>query len=255
MSSLIPIERRKRILDILVREQSARVNDLSDALGVSEVTIRRDLEMLENEGLLERCYGGAIIGHHLRTEPLYSQKRTTFQDEKGRIGALSASLVEDGETIFVGAGTTTLEIFSNLAGKNLQIITTNLGVITEGRIPGIEVTLTGGNYREQAHSLLGPDTILSLQHYHASKCFIGTDGITIKQGLTTPNVAEALVLRTMLERTRGPKILMTDHSKFGLVASATSCMINEIDIIVTDDGLDQGYQAELGALGVEVLLA
>lgn len=255
MSLLMPIQRRKQILDILVKQQSIRVSDLCDAFNVSEVTIRRDLEFMEQEGLLERCHGGAVIGHHLATEPLFTQKQTSYLDAKQKIGALAATLIQDGETVFISAGTTTLQIFQNLSSKELQIVTTNIGAVTEMRSQGIETTLTGGNYRKKSHSLSGPASLLTLQYYHASKCFIGIDGISTKHGLTTPLVEEAMVLRTMMERTHGMKILLTDHSKFGVVASVKVCNINEVDVIITDGLLNPSYKQDLESMGVKVLIA
>ena len=255
MPTLIPIQRRRQILDILVDKQSVRVSDLSETLKVSEVTIRRDLEILEQEGLLERCHGGAVIGHHLTIEPLFSQKQTSFLDQKRKIGALAASLIEEGETVFVGSGTTTLSIFQNLNHSELQIVTTNIGAVTETRMHGVQVTLTGGNYRSKSHALLGPASILTLQYYLASKCFIGADGISTKHGLTTPLVEEAMVLKTMLERTHGMRILVTDHSKFGVVAAVKLCNVKEIDVIITDSELNPSYKQDLESLGVKVLLA
>jgi DeoR family transcriptional regulator, fructose operon transcriptional repressor len=252
---MIPIERRKKILDLLVKKQSVRVSDLSEEFDVSEATIRRDLDVMEQEGLLEKYHGGAVIGHHLTIEPLYDQKQTSFYPEKHKIGSLGATLIQDGETVFIGAGTTTLQIFPNLTNLGVQIITTNIGFITEKQTQGIQVTLTGGNYRHKSHSLIGPASILSLQHYHASKCFIGTDGISLKHGLTTPLVEEAMLLKTMLERTHGMKILLADHSKFGVVSSVKVCSVGDIDVIVSDSALNPAYIQDLESMGIKVLIA
>jgi len=251
----MPIERRKQILDMLTKQQSVRVRDLCIIFKVSEVTIRRDLESMEQDGLLERCHGGAVIGRHMITEPLFIQKQTSYLTAKQKIGALAATLIQEGETVFIGSGTTTLQIFQNLSCQELQIITTNIGAVTEARSQSMGTTLTGGNYREKSHSLLGPAALLTLQYYHANKCFIGTDGISPKHGLTTPLVEEATVLRMMLERTHGTKILLTDHSKFGVVASAKICTISEIDVIITDELLAPSYKQELESMGVQVLIA
>ncbi len=255
MTTLIPVERRKRILDMLKRDRSVRVVELSELFDVSEVTIRRDLELMEEEGLLSRSYGGAVIGHHLQSEQLYVQKSTSFQYEKERIGALAATLVEPGETVFVGSGTTTLQMFRHLQEMKLQIVTPNAGVITENDLPDLDFTLIGGNYRRLSNSFVGMTAMTMLQQFHASKCFIGADGFTIKHGITSASIDEAVFVRTMAEQTRGKVILLADHSKFGTVASAFTVPASMLDIIITDPGIDEGYVKDLENMGVEVLIA
>lgn len=252
---LVPNERRRRILEILFENQSVRVNELSLLLDVSEVTIRRDLESMEREGLLERCHGGATLNTHLNIEPLFSQKNMAFLEEKRRIGLLAASLVEPGETIFINSGTTTLQIFRYLGGKNLQVITSNLGAITEGDVPGAEIVMLGGVYRAPSHSYVGAPALRSLKHYFASKCFIGVDGISIRHGVTTPSIEEAMVASTMIDKTHGKVILVADHSKFGVIASSLTCELDQIDIVITDAGIDIGYKQDLESMGIEVLIA
>lgn len=253
--TLVPNERRRRILESLFEHQSVRVTELSQLLGVSEVTIRRDLESMERDNLLERCHGGATLNTHLNIEPLFSQKNTSFLEEKRRIGMLAASLVEDGETIFINSGTTTLQIFRHLAGKNLQVITSNMGAITEGEVPGVEVIAIGGIYRAHSHSFVGAPALQSLKHYYASKCFIGVDGVSIRHGLTTPSIDEAMVASTMIERTHGKAIIVVDHSKFGVIASSLTSELDLADVVVTDSGVDPGYKQDLERMGVEVLIA
>lgn len=255
MSSLIPVERRKRILDILKRDHSVRVVELSELFDVSEVTIRRDLELMEEEGLLSRSYGGAVIGQHLQTEQLYANKSSSFQNEKELIGALAATLVNEGETLFVGSGTTTLKLFQHLGEKKAQIITPNAGLITENDLPELDYVMIGGNYRKLSHAFVGTTAMFMIQHFHASKCFIGADGLSVKHGLTSASVDEAIFVRTMVEQTKGPVIVLADSSKFGTVASAFTIPIATIDIIITDEGVDEGYIQDLNALGVEVMIA
>lgn len=255
METIGPNERKHRILEALFEQQYVRVNELSEILGVSAVTIRRDLEAMEREGLLERCHGGATINTHLNIEPLFSQKNTANLEEKRRIGLRAASLVEEGETVFVHSGTTTLQMLRCLAGKNLQVITSNVGAITENEMPGVKIATIGGVYRAPSHSFVGAPALRTIKHYFASKCFIGVDGISIRHGATTPSVDEAMVASTMIENTQGKVVLLADSSKFGVVASSLTCELDVVDIIVTDAGIDPGYKQDLENMGIEVLIA
>jgi len=252
---LIPAERRNRILELLRAQGSVRVSTLGELLGVTEVTIRRDLERLERQGLLERTHGGAIHTQRMRLEPLYTEKHLRHQEEKRAIGAVAASLVEDGDTLLINSGSTTLQIFRHLAGKDVRIITSNMGVTLETMGLGLDIMLTGGTYREQSNSLVGPIAILTLQQVYGSKCFIGVDGISPKCGLTTPILREAEVARTMIERTRGEVIIVADHSKFGVVSNYLTASLDKVDRIVTDDGFNEDYRSDLEAFGIEITIA
>jgi len=254
-SRLIPAERRNRIIELLQRQGSVRVSDLSNLLNVSEITIRRDLDFLEQEGFLERTHGGAILSRRMRVEPLYTQKYKIHLEEKRKIGAKAATLVDPGETIFINSGSTTLQIFRHLAGKNVRVITSNVGAPAECQGLDVDLVLIGGAYRERSHSLVGPLAMLSLRQVYASKCFIGVDGISIKYGLTTPIFEEAEVARTMIERTRGKVVVVADHSKLGMVADCVIAPIDAVDILVVDAGADEEYQRELENAGVQIVIA
>jgi DeoR family fructose operon transcriptional repressor len=252
---LIPAERRNRILEILRTQGSVRVSTLGEFLGVTEVTIRRDLERLERKGLLERTHGGATYGHRMRLEPRYTEKYLLHQEEKRAIGAAAATLVEDGDTLLINSGSTTLPIFRYLASKDVRIITSNMGGGLEAAGLGLDIMLTGGTYREQSNSLVGPMAILVLQQVYGSKCFIGVDGVSPKYGLTTPILEEAEVARTMIERTRGEVIVVADHTKFGVVSNYLTAPLDKVDHIITDAGFNEDYRSELEILGIEITVA
>lgn len=254
-SRLIPAERRNLILAELEREGSVRVLELSNLLGVSEVTIRRDLELLEGERLLERTHGGAVLSRQIWVEPVYSAKHQSHLPEKRKIGAAAADLVEPGETLFINSGSTTLQIFRNLARKQAHVITSNAGVIPECQDLDIELSLTGGTYRGQSHSFVGALALQTLKRFYASKCFIGVDGISLQYGLTTPNLEEAEIARTMIENTLGKVVIVADHSKIGMVANCVSAPVEKVDILVVDPGIDEDYRQELENLGIQIIIA
>lgn len=256
MAVLIPAERRRRISEALRTQGTVRVSDLSDLLRVSEITIRRDLEQLEAEGLLERTHGGAIYNQHIRLEPRYSEKHRAYTEEKRQIGAAAATLVADGSTVFINSGSTTLRIFTHLAGKkDVKVITSNMGAFLEAQEADLELMLTGGLYRPQSNSLVGPLAMLSLQQVFADQCFIGVDGISLKYGVTTPNAQEAELARTMIARTHGQVVVVADHSKFGVVADFVSAPLEQIDILVTDRATHPEHVYNLQEAGVQVIIA
>ena len=252
---LIPAERRNRILTILGDEHSVRVVDLSERLGVSEVTIRRDLDLLEHKGIVERSHGGAVLSQRIRVEPQFADKARTNLAEKRRIGQAAATLVRPGETIFVNSGSTTLQLFQHLAGKRVRVVTSNAGAIGELQGSDAELILIGGTYRAQSHSFVGPLALLTLQGMYASKCFIGVDGVSLKCGLTTPSLEEAEVARTMIEHTHGEVVILADHSKLGAIADCVTASLDRADTVVVDDGLDEGYRLDLETLGMRLVVA
>ena len=160
---MLPAERRNRILNQLRTAGAVRVGDLSELLDVSEITIRRDLEQMELEGMLERTHGGAIFNQRIRLEPLFSEKHRAHQIEKSQIGAAAARLVQDGDTLLVNSGSTTLQLFRHLSGKrNIKVITSNMSAFVEAQGSEMELLLVGGSYRAQSNSLVGPLALLSL---------------------------------------------------------------------------------------------
>ena len=253
---LIPAERKLRIQQIIQAHGIVRVSNLSDILGVSTITIRRDLEQLEQEGVLERTHGGAITSQRLKMEFPFTKKDSINREAKQIIGMAASKLVEDGDTLFINSGSTTLRIFSNLVGiKNLRVITSNMSAFLETQDSDLELILTGGIYREQSNSMVGNFATHNLQKVFASKCFIGVDGISRKHGLTTPISDEADVARTMIQGTRGQVIVVADPSKLGVVSNFVTASISQVNILVTSEGANMEYLTDLEEEGVEVIIA
>jgi DeoR/GlpR family transcriptional regulator of sugar metabolism len=252
---LIPAERRKLILELLQSQGSVHVTELSARLAVTEVTIRRDLEALEAERLLERTHGGAVISRRMRVEPGYSQKHQLRMEEKRAIGRAAAALVEPGETIFIHSGSTNLQIFPYLAGKNVRIITSNAGVVELAGALDPDLIVVGGIYRKQSNSFVGPPAVHCIQEFYASKCFIGVDGVSCQYGLTTPSLDEAEIARTMMAHTHGKVVVVADHSKIGQVADCVTAPIQAADLLVVDGGFIEEYRQELEDLGLQILIA
>lgn len=253
---LIPAQRRERIREYIQIHPIVRSADLCEMLGVSEATIRRDLEWLEEQGVLERTHGGAVRSQRVPYEPEYAQRAQTRTAEKLRIGKAAASLVESGDVIFANSGTTTTQVIVHMPSiPRLQVITNNVRAALEAGDLTFELRLLGGAFYPRASSVVGQYATEMLRRVYASKAFIGVEGVSPRYGCTVPDEREAKIVRLMIERTRGPVILVADHSKWGAVSNFQVAHIHDVARLITDSGLDPDARAELVAHSVDVLIA
>jgi len=260
-------KRREAITQQLGRERVVHVAELSQRFGVSEVSIRRDLERLERQGLLQRVHGSSIAvmagsgaGEQAQGGQAQGRASTPHLDEKRRIGSAAAALIRPGDRVLFDSGTTVLEVAralsNDLAGAgNLTAITCSLPIVQElGHRQEIHLLLLGGIYLPAYRVVVGPQTIENLRDLHADKIFLGTDGLTLDHGLTTANILEAEVDRAMV-KAAAQKIVVADSSKIGFVGLTTIIPLKEIDILVTDRGASESFLEQLRRLGVQVILA
>jgi DeoR family transcriptional regulator of aga operon len=248
------VDRRSAILDILNENGKIHVDQLSKAFEVSEVTVRNDLKRLEQEGFLKRIHGGALKTETVALDLTLSEKAKKHAAEKRKIGRAAADLVREGETIILDSGTTTMEVARNLKNRiNITVITNALNIATElaGR-EGIEVILTGGILRENSFSLVGPHAERTLHECFGDKLFLGVDGISVKYGVTTPNLLEAQVNRIMVEQAK-EVVVVTDSSKFEKRSLSLIVPINKIHKIITDASIPAHELAALKSQGIEVI--
>ncbi|HEV8564431.1 MAG TPA: DeoR/GlpR family DNA-binding transcription regulator [Actinomycetota bacterium] len=255
MEQPLPVERHRRIQEILRGRQAARVSTLSDLLGVSEVTIRRDLEDLDRRGVLERTHGGAILSQRTRAELAYGEATARHSEQKRWIGEAAARLVQPGDTIFMNGGTTTLQVFRNLDLPDIRVVTNHIGIALEASTRSFEVLLAGGEFRTPSNSCVGAFATDTVRKVFASRAFIGVEGVSRRAGLTAAAAEEANIALVMIDQTRGPVVVVADSSKIGTVADFVVSPLDEISQIVTDPGIDDEYRLELDELGVEVLVA
>lgn len=257
--TLIPAQRRRLIREYLEIHQIARSSTLSDLLKASEATIRRDLEYLEMQGIVERTHGGAILSQRLPKEPAYAHSAQAHPEEKRAIGRAAAMLVEDGDTVFLNSGTTTTEVLRNLRSRtdlpNLTLLTSNVTAALEARDAPFEVILLGGTLRPRSNSVAGRFAIDMLKQVYAKKCFVGVDGISLKYNITTPSSAEAEIAAVMIERTRGLAVVVADHSKWGVVSNFEMAKIDQIQVLVTDENLSDDARSQLEGRSVEVVVS
>jgi DeoR/GlpR family transcriptional regulator of sugar metabolism len=225
-------------------------------LDVSDATIRRDLEWLEDDGLVERTHGGAILNERLNLEPEYQQRAQHSPAEKSQIGALAASMIANGDIVFVNSGTTTTQVIRHIRrDADVTIITNNLIAVLEMGDVDYDLLLLGGEFQPKSHSVAGRFALNNLAQIYASKAFIGVDGVSLKHGYTVPTNAEAEVVNLMLERTHGPVYIVCDHRKWGVISNFEIAPIHLIPRLITDDGLDPSARAALAARSVEIWLA
>jgi len=253
---LIPAQRRERIQEYLAIHQIARTVDLCEMLETSEATVRRDLEWLEQKGILERTHGGAIFNQRMILEQEYQQRAQHHPEEKRRIGELAASLIEEGDIVFINSGTTATQVLQHIRNDSrITVFTNNVSAAIDRGEPGFHYYLIGGEFQPRSNSLAGRFAIENLKQVYANKVILGVDGMSLKHGCTVPSNAEAEVVRQMIERTKGLVIIATDHSKWGVVSNFQVAAIDEVDKLVTDDKLDSSAIESLAAHDVECLLA
>lgn len=254
MREMFPAERQGRILEILAEQRGVRVSVLSDLLGVSEMTIRRDLERLETEGLLSRTHGGAILKQRIVEEPRYVTNVRANAHEKERIAQATAAMIKQGETVFLGSGTTATQVLSYVdPDLQARIVTHNLGAVSSAQKKALDVIILGGLYRPRSNTVEGALSLEVLGNFHASKFILGADGVSLEEGITTASVGLAGVERAMIRQTRGEVIVLADRSKIGIVGDFVICTLDEIHTVVVDDGIDSDVRDEMLRRGLRVV--
>lgn len=249
------VERRSNILELLHQTNSLRVEVLAQQLGVSSVTIRNDLNALEQQGFVTRSHGFAVLNSRLIAELSIADKRNHYPELKQRIGKLAASLLSNGERIILDSGTTTKAIVSHLNDLSLTILTNGLDIAMElVACPNVEIRMTGGVLRKNAMSFSGVMADHNLRHARFDKVFLGVDGFDLQKGVTTFNEQEAHLNRLMCEAAN-QVIVVADSSKFGQYSDFMICNANQVDVLVTDDQLPKNYREYLENAGVQVLIA
>ncbi|MCZ2260537.1 DeoR/GlpR family DNA-binding transcription regulator [Sporosarcina sp. G11-34] len=212
-------ERQEIIMKLLAEKQTIKIQDIVEATMASESTIRRDLTELEEQHKLERIHGGATVSERKLQEMSITEKSSRNLQEKVRIAKYAASLVQDGDCIFIDAGTTTFQMIPFLGNKNIVVVTNGLTHVNSLIEQGITTYLTGGYVKAKTSALVGPQTIQSLENYRFDKCFLGVNGFHIEFGFTTPDPEEAAVKQ--LARTLAKKTyVVADHSKYDKVSFA-----------------------------------
>lgn len=245
-------ERRRRIVELLATDDRAEVGALALRFGVSESTIRRDLQLLSENGTVERTRGGALPPS--RFEPSFGEKETENRAQKRAIARAAAELVEPGQTIFLDAGTTTLELARALRTRNDITVASNSVPIAVELANRLRLMLTGGSVKESTLALIGPMAERSIEQMHVDIAFIGMNGVSATAGLTTPTWEEAAVKVRMIQSAR-LAVVLADSAKLGAVTFAHVAGLDEVDLLITDDGAPNGELEALRSAGLEIQVA
>jgi DeoR family transcriptional regulator of aga operon len=256
MSEFIPTEERQSlILDLLLRQGRLTVAEIVERFKVSEATARRDLEALAEQGKIQRVHGGALPLRQAPPEPPLLQRESERFFEKHRIAQAAAALVQDGETVFIASGSTTLQVARQLRGRPLTVITNSLPVMnTLAGVPNVSLIGIGGELRQSELSFVGHIAEQAIAELRADKVILGVHALSIEHGLTSDYLPEVLTDRAILKIGR-EVILVADHTKFNTVSTAFIAPITAVHCLVTDSAAPAEQVAALRELGLRVILA
>jgi DeoR/GlpR family transcriptional regulator of sugar metabolism len=253
---MIPAERRRRILSRTRVEGVVSTQELAEELDVSELTVRRDLKVMADEGLLVRTRGGASMRGSLAQELTYLEKTAEAHREKVAIAARAAGLVESGDSVILGPGTSTLELANQIRQvSDLTVVTNSLLVVDAlMSVSNVQVEVTAGSLRRSIRALVGPLTEESLRTLKVNKVFISGNGVTHERGLTTPEVTVASSDRALVAAGE-KRIVLADHTKIGNDTMWQTMSVDQMDVLVTDQQAPADELEALGNAGVEVIIA
>jgi len=250
-----PATRRLQILEALRASGEVRVEDLIAQFDISPATARRDLRLLERQGLAIRRHGGATTPELSLYEASFRQRERTCSVEKRRIGLAAAALVADRQTVALTGGTTTTAVARALRGRQVVVVTNAVNIAMElAREERIRVHLTGGRLRGSSYELVGGAAVQALAGLNVDLAFIGVNGISVERGLTTFNEEEAEVNRAMVYAAQRV-VVVADHTKMGKATLVQICPINAAHLFITDSGAAPEEVERFRRAGLEVQLA
>jgi DeoR family transcriptional regulator of aga operon len=254
-NALSSYERQRELTRLIGRMGRLSVAQICEQFNISEATARRDLDALAEQGHIQRVHGGAIVVRKAAPEEPILRRSHEQEQEKERIGHVTAALVQDGETIFLGSGTTVLQVAQHLVTRDITVITNSLPVINlmSGR-ENITLIALGGMLRDSELSFIGHLTEQALSEVRADKVIIGIRAISLEHGLTNDYLPETLTDRAILNAGR-EIIIAADHTKCGVISTAFVAPITAINTLVTDNETDTGFIESLRTQGIEVIVA
>jgi len=253
---MLAIQRREKILELIKEDGSAKVVALAKLFKVTEVTIRQDLDKLEKDGLVVKEHGGAYLKNvedQVRTFSLANQENI---DKKELIAIKCLEFIDSGDTIILDSGSTTTEIAKKLRGyHNLTVITNALNIaLILGAEPGIEVIMTGGEFKPPTLSLTGQKAADFFKGLNVQKLFLATAGISLKSGLTYPSISDLVVKKAMIDAA-DTTYLVADSTKIGKSSFASLGALSLIDYIITDAGIEQKHKALFKENEIELIVS
>lgn len=251
---MLAIERKNKILDILRKDGRVVVNKLSAMFGVTEETIRRDLEKLEKEGFAKKSYGGAIMLENANVDLPYMVRKESNVEGKEYIAEVISNMIEDGDHIMLDASSTAVYIAKHLkAKKNLTLITNSIEILLElSDVTGWKILSTGGAMREGSLSMVGYQAEKMISTYHVDKTIISSKGVDMEKGITDSNEMDAHIKNLMLGATN-MRILAVDQSKFDKISFTKIEELANIDLVVTDAEPSDFWKKTFDSLNIQVL--
>lgn len=255
---MLIVERQARLQELIARRNITDLDALAQELGVSQSTVRRDVEALEKQGFVRRTHGGVMWVNERSTTSVtpyvFDQRMSESFDAKRKIARRAAALVEANQTILLDGGTTTYLLAQELLGRPLQVVTNSLPIATVlQNSPDVELILSGGVLNPRYGVLLGPIADHALASLHTSILFMGAAGVN-EGSLFNQNLLLVQAQRRMMEQSQRA-ILLVDSSKFGQQTLARLCSLDEIDVVVSDPGLTPEHQSKVRAAGCELIIA
>ncbi len=249
------VERINQIVDLISQQRTVSNSELMDRFGISIETVRRDLDYLEQQGVLRKVYGGAVVNVSLNSEPEYASRSQTNFKEKNSIAQQAVKLIHPGDTVYLGVGTTVQAMVQYM--KNIGPITvfTNAmrTAVELSEIPGCTVILPGGQVRAQELTLSGFPAEENLIHFNVDKAFIGIGGIT-EDGISDFHIGEACLHRQLVLNAR-QSVALADSTKLGARAMTNVCTLNQIDLVITDRNAKKHSVKSLEKAGAKVVVA
>lgn len=248
-------ERQEKIIALLNERRKLLIPELCDLFAVSPATIRNDLNELERQGRLQRTHGGAIALSKTGFEPNFQQKTVKNMEIKAAIAKAAAELVEDGDTIALDTGTTTLALAQALTSKkNLTVVTNDIKIAALLDEQGDStVILLGGTLRRGFYCTVGPVVTENLSRFRVDKCFLATNGLTLRTGLTTPDIGHAEIKKAMADIS-SQVYVVCDSSKIGMDSFAFVLPLSAVDTVITDNRIDIEEKAALEQADIDLML-
>ncbi|GGJ55957.1 DeoR/GlpR family DNA-binding transcription regulator [Deinococcus roseus] len=248
-------ERKRKILETLLVEKFVPIRDLAACLEVHDITIRRDLQDLEKQRVLEVVRGGARLIEQAQVDVAYEMRAQAELEAKRRIAAAALGLIQDGDTIALDASTTTLEVARVVSARqDVHVLASSLdaaNVLAQARVP---FTVVGGTFNPVVRGFSGPISELILGRLHPDKVFFSARGLSLKGGLTDASLVEAEVKNRLIHSAK-TAIALIDHTKFGVLAFSSIVSPTEIDVLITDQEPDAGMRKFLLDHGVKLVVA
>lgn len=253
---MLAIERRQEILNIIRKEKSVRVHDLAVLFDVAEETIRRDLDKLDKEGMVKKTYGGAVLEEPVSDDLSFIDRQKVNMPQKKRMAALASQLIKDGETVFIDMSTTALEVIKAVDKDiHVTVVTNSLeAIVVLGSMENIRVVVIGGTYDKNNLFMGGPMSAKYIDHYYVDKTFFSVKGMSLDRGMMDSREDIAQIKSLMVKNTR-EAILMIDASKLDKTAMVRVIDPKEVDMVITDERLDEAWEHFFDENHISVMVA